>query len=104
MTYREDEKGHDTKIGGRKKSKRNGRDKVARKVRQVERKGMRWEKWRQNRRARAGSEKTRTMWLDRRDGKWRNREGEGKGWKENEKRKSIGIRTSGREIERYMYG
>lgn len=32
MTYREDEKGHDTKIGGRKKSKRNGRDKVARKV------------------------------------------------------------------------
>lgn len=68
MTYREDEKGHDTKIGGRKKSKRNGRDKVARKVRQVERKGMRWEKWRQNRRARAGSEKTRTMWLDRRDG------------------------------------
>ena len=49
MTYREDEKGHDTKIGGGKKSKRNGRDKVARKVRQVERKGMRWEKWRQNR-------------------------------------------------------
>jgi len=68
MTYREDEKGHGTKIGGRKKSKRNGRDKVARKVRQVERKGMRWEKWRQNRRSRAGSEKTRTMWLDRRDG------------------------------------
>lgn len=27
----------------------------------------------------------------------RNGEGEGKGWKENEKRKSIGIRTSGRE-------
>jgi len=36
MTYREDEKGHRMKTGGRKKSKRDGGDKVARKVREVE--------------------------------------------------------------------
>ena len=33
----------------------------------------------------------------------RNGEGEGKGWKENEKRKSIGIRTSGRDRMIYVW-
>ena len=31
------------------------------------------------------------------ESKWRYREGEVKGWEENEKRKSIGMRTGGRE-------